>query len=75
MLTRRILGNRIIEMAPGVGKTYSMLEKAHRRKERGTDVVVGFVECRGRLVRRSLADALVEALPGIDLHQVKPNES
>ena len=27
----------------------------------------------GRLVRRSLADGLVEALPGIDLHQVKPD--
>ena len=35
-------------MAPGVGKTYSMLEEAHRRHERGTDVVVGFVETYGR---------------------------
>ncbi|MFD3969792.1 DUF4118 domain-containing protein [Streptomyces cyaneofuscatus] len=30
--------------APGVGKTYAMLSEAHRRAERGTDVVVGFVE-------------------------------
>lgn len=30
--------------APGVGKTYSMLSEAHRRVERGTDVVVAFVE-------------------------------
>src|ERR1700754_4960654 len=30
--------------APGVGKTYAMLGEAHRRVERGTDVVVGFVE-------------------------------
>ena len=29
--------------APGVGKTYKMLEEGHRRLERGTDVVVGFV--------------------------------
>ena len=26
--------------APGVGKTYAMLCEAHRRTERGTDVVV-----------------------------------
>ncbi|MEU3905800.1 sensor histidine kinase KdpD [Streptomyces goshikiensis] len=30
--------------APGVGKTYAMLSEAHRRTERGTDCVVGFVE-------------------------------
>ncbi|MBL7253073.1 sensor histidine kinase [Paractinoplanes lichenicola] len=34
--------------APGVGKTYTMLEEAHRRAERGTDVVVGLVETHGR---------------------------
>ena len=34
--------------APGVGKTYAMLEEAHRRHGRGTDVVVGFVETHGR---------------------------
>jgi two-component system sensor histidine kinase KdpD len=27
--------------APGVGKTYKMLEEGRRRRERGTDVVVG----------------------------------
>ncbi|MDJ0341530.1 sensor histidine kinase KdpD [Streptomyces sp. H10-C2] len=30
--------------APGVGKTYAMLSEAHRRTERGTDIVVAFVE-------------------------------
>jgi two-component system sensor histidine kinase KdpD len=35
-------------MAPGVGKTYRMLEEGHRRLERGTDLVVGFAECHGR---------------------------
>ncbi|NLU75266.1 sensor histidine kinase KdpD [Streptomyces sp. HNM0575] len=35
-------------VAPGVGKTYDMLSEAHRRLERGTDVVVAFVECHGR---------------------------
>ncbi|KAB1915609.1 DUF4118 domain-containing protein [Micromonospora sp. AMSO31t] len=34
--------------APGVGKTYEMLEEAHRRAERGTDVVIGLVETHGR---------------------------
>ena len=34
--------------APGVGKTYKMLEEGNRRAERGTDVVVGYVETHGR---------------------------
>ncbi|MEV4279971.1 DUF4118 domain-containing protein [Actinoplanes xinjiangensis] len=34
--------------APGVGKTYAMLEEAHRRAERGADVVVALVETHGR---------------------------
>ncbi|MET9732748.1 sensor histidine kinase KdpD [Streptomyces sp. NPDC006458] len=34
--------------APGVGKTYAMLSEAHRRIERGTDCVVGYVEHHAR---------------------------
>jgi two-component system, OmpR family, sensor histidine kinase KdpD len=34
--------------APGVGKTYTMLCEGHRRRDRGTDVFVGFVETHGR---------------------------
>jgi two-component system sensor histidine kinase KdpD len=34
--------------AAGVGKTYAMLCEGHRRAERGTDVVVGYVEPHGR---------------------------
>jgi two-component system sensor histidine kinase KdpD len=34
--------------APGVGKTYAMLQEGQRRAERGTDVVIGFVETHGR---------------------------
>jgi two-component system sensor histidine kinase KdpD len=34
--------------APGVGKTFAMLNEAWRRASRGTDVVVGFVETHGR---------------------------
>jgi two-component system, OmpR family, sensor histidine kinase KdpD len=37
-----------IGAAPGVGKTYSMLEDAHTFKREGIDVVVGFVETYGR---------------------------
>ncbi|HVD29525.1 MAG TPA: universal stress protein, partial [Mycobacteriales bacterium] len=48
--------------APGVGKTYAMLGEAHRRLERGTDVVVGFVETYGRMNTAALLDGL-EVLP------------
>ncbi|MFV0286051.1 MAG: ATP-binding protein [Demequina sp.] len=34
--------------APGVGKTFAMLDEAERRKLRGTDVVIGLVETHGR---------------------------
>ncbi|MFC0844783.1 ATP-binding protein [Streptomyces noboritoensis] len=34
--------------APGVGKTYRMLDEARRRAERGTDVVVAYAECHQR---------------------------
>ena len=34
--------------APGVGKTYAMLDEGHRRLARGTDVVVGLVETHDR---------------------------
>jgi two-component system, OmpR family, sensor histidine kinase KdpD len=48
--------------APGVGKTYAMLAEAHRRIERGTDVVVGYVETHGRTHTAALLDGL-EVLP------------
>ena len=48
--------------APGVGKTYAMLGEGHRRLERGTDVVVGFVEDHGRALTRALVDGL-EVVP------------
>jgi two-component system sensor histidine kinase KdpD len=34
--------------AAGVGKTFAMLNEGRRRRDRGTDVVIGFVECHGR---------------------------
>jgi len=37
-----------IGAAPGVGKSYQMLEDAHELKRQGIDVVVGFIEAHGR---------------------------
>lgn len=34
--------------APGVGKTYAMLNEGNRRLKRGQDVVIGYVETHGR---------------------------
>lgn len=48
--------------APGVGKTFAMLEEAHRRRDRGTDVVVGYVECHGRPRTIELLEGM-EVLP------------
>jgi two-component system sensor histidine kinase KdpD len=46
----------------GVGKTYSMLEAAHRRLAEGVDVVVGYVELHGRAETERLLAGL-EQLP------------
>src|SRR4030088_130565 len=45
-------------IAPGVGKTYTALEELHRRKERGTDAVIGFIETHGRPKTAELAASL-----------------
>jgi two-component system, OmpR family, sensor histidine kinase KdpD len=37
-----------IGAAPGVGKSYQMLEDAHELKRQGLDVVIGFIEPHGR---------------------------
>jgi len=46
--------------APGVGKTFAMLGEAHRRLERGADLVAAVVETHGRL-------KTAELLEGIDV--------
>jgi two-component system, OmpR family, sensor histidine kinase KdpD len=48
--------------APGVGKTYAMLCEAHRRKSRGTDVVIGIIETHGRARTRAMVGDL-EVIP------------
>ena len=47
-MTRRGELRVYLGAAPGVGKTYAMLDEGRRRIERGTDVVVAFVETHGR---------------------------
>ncbi|MCV7130910.1 sensor histidine kinase KdpD [Mycolicibacterium vanbaalenii] len=48
--------------APGVGKTYAMLGEAHRRLERGTDVVAAVVETHGRKKTAELFEG-IEIVP------------
>lgn len=48
--------------APGVGKTYEMLQSAHARRKAGIDVVVGFVETHGRAETEALVLGL-EVIP------------
>ncbi len=48
--------------APGVGKTFAMLGEAHRRLERGTDLVAGVVETHGRKKTAELLDG-IEIVP------------
>jgi two-component system, OmpR family, sensor histidine kinase KdpD len=53
--------------APGVGKTYRMLEDAHLMKRQGNDIVIGLVEPHNR------ADtiALVEGLEIVPLQEIQ----
>jgi two-component system, OmpR family, sensor histidine kinase KdpD len=48
--------------APGVGKTYAMLGEAHRRLDRGTDVVAAVVETHGRKKTADLIEG-IEVIP------------
>jgi len=52
--------------APGVGKTYAMLEAAQRRRADGIDVVVGVVETHGRAETERLVSGL-EVLPRTEI--------
>src|ERR1700741_5189130 len=56
---RRVGKLRIfVGAAPGVGKTYEMLQSARARRKDGYDVVIGVVETHGR----KETDALLEGL-------------
>jgi two-component system sensor histidine kinase KdpD len=53
--------------AAGVGKTYAMLSEGSRRHQRGTDVVIGFVESHGR----PQTEALTEGLELVPRHTIE----
>src|SRR5258708_25227380 len=48
--------------APGVGKTFEMLQSAHARRKAGVDIVVGVVETHGRAETQALLEGL-EVVP------------
>jgi len=52
--------------AAGVGKTYAMLQAAHQAKERGIDVVAGYIEPHARPQTTALLNGL-EQLPVIQV--------
>ena len=47
-----------IGAAPGVGKTYQMLENAHAMRKQGVDVVIGLIETHGRAETAALIQDL-----------------
>ncbi|OGI13949.1 MAG: hypothetical protein A3I68_08145 [Candidatus Melainabacteria bacterium RIFCSPLOWO2_02_FULL_35_15] len=51
-------------MAPGVGKTYRMLEEAKELKKKGIDIVIGYIETQSR----------AENLNLINIHEVIPKQ-
>ena len=64
-MTHLTLGGHLkiyLGYAPGVGKTYQMLEDARGLKARGADLVIGCVEAHGRNDIRDLLDGL-ETVP------------
>jgi two-component system sensor histidine kinase KdpD len=52
----------LVGAAPGVGKTYAMLENARAKLKEGVDVVVGVVETHGRKETQALLEGL-EIIP------------
>jgi two-component system sensor histidine kinase KdpD len=56
-----------IGAAPGVGKTYAMLQEAHALRARGLDLVIGFVETYGR----KDTDAQLKDLERVPLRRVE----
>jgi two-component system sensor histidine kinase KdpD len=52
--------------APGVGKTYAMLEAARKKRAEGADIVVGIIETHGR----SETEAMLEGLEIIPRREI-----
>ena len=60
--------------SPGVGKTYAMLSEGHRRAERGTDVVIAYVEHHARPNTLAMAMGLEVVPRRVVLHRDRPFE-
>ena len=56
-----------IGAAPGVGKTYQILEDAHQLKKQGVDIVIGFIEPHGR----AETEALIGDLERVPLRRIE----
>lgn len=56
-----------IGYAPGVGKTWTMLNEGNRRLQRGEDIVIGYVEAHGR----AETDKQIGSIPVIPRNKVE----
>lgn len=56
-----------IGAAPGVGKTYQMLEDAQQLKKQGLDIVIGFIEPHGR----ADTEALIGDIERVPLNKIE----
>ncbi len=56
-----------IGAAPGVGKTYQMLEDAHGLKRQNVDIVIGFIEAHGR----AETETLILGIERVPLKQIE----
>ncbi|GAA2451022.1 ATP-binding protein [Agromyces soli] len=64
----------LLGAAPGVGKTYTMLEEGKRLLGEGRDVVVGFVETHGRTATAAMTAGLELVPRRVELHRGMPLE-
>ncbi len=55
-----------IGAAPGIGKTYQMLEEAHQLKRQGVDIVIALIEPHGRVE----TEALIGDLERVPLRRI-----
>ena len=71
-LAERVRFKIFFGAAPGVGKTYAMLESARARLRQGADVVVGLVETHGRKDTEALTEGLEILAPRTTEHRGVP---
>jgi K+-sensing histidine kinase KdpD len=58
-------------IAPRVGKTYTALEELIRRKQRGTDAVIGFIETLGRPRTAELASPGITVISTVTIQHLE----